>query len=239
MELNWWTGLRGVEKKELGSNLQEEFDNLANVWNCLDCTMPASDDETNRVIWKCGNSKLCGNVATSDLKKFVCPRSIEAVDVIIPENTCFMDLVLSTINDATIVMKSRDYSIILAIYGCLNKKEDTQMRIMFCFYLGFTDEKDILEFLQIPVSFYDKHCQILVQKRLLDWKSRELTNEGLNLVHRKLIGDISILFDWTCFEYKSENFRKIEKQKKECAKKKILDILHNKHMKKAGPQTGQ
>jgi hypothetical protein len=223
--------VKGVEKKKLGSDIQEDFDNLSTVWNCLDYNMGPCVDETNRIIWKFGNSKLCGNVATSDINKFICPTSIETIEVEIPENTCFMDLMIHTINDAFVVLKSRDYSVILAIYGCLNLKEDVQIRILFCFYLGFVTEAEILNFLQISFSCLAQHCKILVENKLLDWDAKELTNAGLNLVHRKIIGDVAVLFNWSCFEYKSENFKKIETRKKECAKKKIMDILHSKHGK--------
>jgi hypothetical protein len=224
--------VKGVEKKRLGSSIQEDFENLSTMWNCLDCSMPPCDEETNRIIWKCGNSKLCGNVTTVDINKFIRPASIERIAVEIPENTGSIDLIIYTMDDAHIVLKSRDYSVILALYGCLNLKEDIQIRILFCFYLGYNTESVILGFLQISSSCLAKHCQILVYNKLLDRETKELTNSGLNLVHRKIIGDVSVLFKWSCFEYNSENFRKIETQKKECAKKKILNILQSKHGKK-------
>lgn len=224
--------VKGVEKKKLGSDIREEFDNLADVWSCLEYTMPASMEENNRVIWKFGNSKMCGNVATTDIKKIVPPQCIKQAEVEIPENTCFMDFIIRNNDDSEIVIKSRDYSVIIALYGCLNEKEDIQMRIMFCYYLGFNQEKDVLDFLQMPVSRYSTLCEQLVHNKLLDLNKTELTNTGLDMVHRKIIGDVSVLFKCTLFEYKSENFKKIEAKKKECAKKKILDILQNKHGKK-------
>ncbi|MBP1908240.1 hypothetical protein [Methanolobus bombayensis] len=224
--------VRGVDKKKLGSDIQEDFDNLATVWNCLDCNMAPSDDETNRIIWKCGNSKLCGNVATVDINKFICPLNIEDIELDIPENTCFMDLMIQTKNDASIVLKSRDFSVIIALYGCLNPEEDIQIRILFSFYLGYTNQQEIQNWLQISSDIFERHCKLLAKNNYLELENYELTNSGLNLVHRKIIGDVSVLVKWTCFEYKSENFKKIETRKKECAKKKILDILQSKHGKK-------
>ncbi len=215
--------VRGAEKKKIGCDVHDKFDDLKKVWDCMDSTFESC--QTNRMIWKSGNSTLCGNIEMVDIKDFLPVRKIIQIEVDICKNYCSMDLILYTGNNSHILLRSHDYSIIIAFYGILNKEEDMQIRVLFCLYLGYDIESDILEILQISLENFTGHYLYLVNNGLYNEEDSILTSKGLNLVYKKVLGDISVLFKCTTFKYNSDNFKRIEKIKKECAKKKVIDLL--------------
>ncbi|WP_292468960.1 hypothetical protein [Methanolobus sp.] len=220
--------MKGIEKKNLGSNVLEDYEDVSTMWNCLD-TMKVGNEETIRTMWKCGGSALYGDLAIEDIKRFISCTFIKEIRLKNPENTSTMDLDMTITDGSKILLRSRDYSILIALYGILNKEEDIQIRILFCFYLGYTIEPDVLRLLDIPLPLYENHFKILASSSLINVDSKELTNAGVNLVSKKIIGDVSVLFKWVSFEYKAENFKRIENSRMACAKKKVLDILQNKY----------
>ena len=226
--------IRGIEKKKLGSSTHNEFKNLSTTWNYLD-TMAIGEEDSIKVVWKSGKSSLCGNLTVTDIKRFISSNNIKQIKIENPENTSFMDLTINASDESKMLLRSRDYSTLIALYGILNKEEDTQLRVLFCFYLGYVAEPDILKILHIPHSHYERHFTILVSSSLVNMESKELTNAGLKLMSKKIIGDVSVLFKWNYSELQAENFKRIEDSKKACAKKKVLDILQSKYNQRNSP----
>ncbi|WP_340819005.1 hypothetical protein [Methanolobus sp. WCC4] len=227
--------MKGIDKKKLGSSAQREFEKLSTTWNYLD-TMAAGSEDLIRIIWKCGDSSLCGNLVVTEIKRFISSSNIRQIKIENPENTHYIDIIVNATDDSKMLMRSRDYSTLIALYGMLNREEDAQIRILFCFYLGYTMEPDILKILNIPRSHYERHFAILVSSSLVDMDSKELTNAGVKLISRKIIGDVSVLFEWNSSDLKDENFKRMEDSKKACAKKKVLDILQSKYDKRNNPE---
>ncbi|MDW7733416.1 MAG: hypothetical protein SCH66_13445 [Methanolobus sp.] len=219
--------VRGVERKKMGLDVVDKFEELKKVWDCLD-TLSTTHD-TNRILWKCGDSSLCGNVSIADIMKYLPLKEIAKIKIEMGKNSS-MNLVMHTTKDTNILLKSHDHSVIFALYGILNMNEDTQIRILFCLYLGYTSENEILHSLQMPSFKYDYHYQALLDKKLLDEQSRELTNKGLGLVYNKIVGDASVLLHYHSLDHKSGNFKRFEQIKKENAKKKVLNALQSKHV---------
>jgi hypothetical protein len=136
-----------------------------------------------------------------------------------------MDLTIHYETNFDVTLRSRDYSIMIALYEILNDTEDKATRILFCFYLGYSNELDIVNLIHVSNSEYKEHCKSLALRGFIERYSKELSNAGLDFIHRKIRSDISVLFDCSCFDYTPENFKKIEITKKECAKKKVLNVL--------------
>jgi hypothetical protein len=220
--------VKGVEKKKLGSDIHERFDELSKIWDYLD-DMHFGNEESIKIVSKWGNSMQCGNVLLSDMKTLMLAGGIEKIDVEMCDHFCSIDLIIQFQTNFDVTLRSRDYSIIIALYGILNDREDIAIRILFCFYLGYNNESDIFSLIEISHREYNEHCKSFVFDDLIDWYSKELTNIGLDLIHKKIKGDISVLFDCSCFEYTPENFKKIETTKMECAKKRVLDTLQKIH----------
>jgi hypothetical protein len=219
--------VKGIEKKKMGSDVNTKFDELRKVWDYLDKL--SLDRDTHKLLWKSGDSTLCGNVSTADIMKYLPIKDISEIKIEMYDNSCGMGLVMNTANDTSILLKSHDYSIIVAYYGILNGNEDIQIRILFCFYLGHTAEKDILNVLQISSLEYERHYQQLEYKGFVNEQLMELTNEGLNLVYKKIIGDVSVLLEYEPSDCNSDNFKRFEQIKIASAKRRVLAALHEKH----------
>ncbi|AFV23103.1 hypothetical protein Mpsy_0894 [Methanolobus psychrophilus R15] len=219
--------VKGIEKKKIGSDIITKFDELRKVWDYLDKL--SLDCHTNKLLWKSGSSTLCGNVSTVDVIKYLPLKNISEMKIEMCDNCCGMGLVINTANDTSILLKSHDYSIIVAFYGLLSRDEDIQIRILFFFYVGYTAEKDILDILQINSFEYERHYRQLVFKELVDEQVMELTSEGLNLIYKKIIGDVSVLLEHEPLEYNSDNFKRFEQIKMASAKRRVLATLQEKH----------
>lgn len=219
--------VKGIEKRKIGSDVITKFDELRKVWDCLDKL--SLDCDTNKLLWKSGSSTLCGNVCTVDVIKYLPLKHISEIKIEMCDNCCGMGLVMNTANDSSILLKSHDYSIIVAFYGLLNRDDDIQIRVLFCFYLGYTAEKDILDILKINSFEYGRHYRQLVSKELVDEQTMELTSKGLNLIYKKIIGDVSVLLEHEPLKYNSDNFKRFEQIKMASAKRRVLATLQEKH----------
>jgi hypothetical protein len=220
--------VKGVEKKKLGSNIHDRFSELSKIWEYLDDIHPANE-ESVKIVSRWGKSMQCGNVLIADIKTLLLVTGIEKIDMEMCKNFSSIDLTIYYGTSFDVTLRSRDYSIMIALYGILNEKEDKAIRILFCFYLGYTYEPDVFAMIHIHQDEYVEHCKSLAFDDLIDWYSKELTNAGLDLVHKKIKGDMSVIFDGSCLNYTNDNFKKIETTKKECAKKRVLNTLQKIH----------
>ena len=220
--------VKGVEKKKLGSNIHDRFSELSKICEYLDDIHPANE-ETVKIVSRWGQSMQCGNVLIADIKTLLLATGIGRIDMEMCKNFCSIDLIIYYGNGFDVTLRSRDYSIMIALYGLLNEDEDKAIRILFCFYLGYNYEPDVFAMIHIHQDEYVEHCKSLVCDGLIDWYSKELTNAGLDLVHKKIKGDMSVMFDCSCLNYTNDNFKKIETTKKEWAKKRVLNTLQKIH----------
>ncbi|MDW7732955.1 MAG: hypothetical protein SCH66_11070 [Methanolobus sp.] len=219
--------IKGSDKKRTGFDVDSKFDEFSSNWLSADehPTIP----EANKILWKQGNSSLSGFVATEDLWKYLDIKKISKVELRKITGTG-LGLLVHTFDRATIFLVSNDSSIVLALYGILNKGEDSQIRILFTFYLGYESNRDVVEYLELGEYEIGQHCSQLAQKGIMDEQCKGITRKGLDLIYKKLIGDVSVLLENDPVKDNLGEFDRLDQMKKLSAKKRVMEALQNKYM---------
>ncbi|WP_235856238.1 hypothetical protein [Methanolobus halotolerans] len=219
--------VRGSGRVKIGSDIDTKFDELSRNWVCTE--EHSASPVANKIMWKHGNSALSGLVTTEDLWNYLNIRHIRIAEIKRIQGTG-LGMLMHTYDGATIFFLSRDSSVVLALYGILNNAEDRQMRILFMFYLVYGSEKNVLAYLGHNNDYFDYHCKQMIQKGILDENCKGITQKGLDLLYKKLIGDVSVLLEHDSVKSQFGEFDRLDRMKKISAKKRVMRALQKKHM---------
>jgi hypothetical protein len=219
--------IKGSDRKRNSSDMDSQFDELSGNGAFVD--EHSSTPVENKVLWKHGNSSLSGSIATEDLWKYLDIRQISKTELKKITGTG-LGMLMHTFDRTTISFASHDSSVVLALYGILNKREDSQIRILFTFYLGYETNRNVLEYLELSEHDFAHHCNQLARKGILDEYCKGITGKGLDLLYKKLIGDASVLLEHDSAEDQLGEFDRLDQMKKLSAKKRVLRALQDKHM---------
>lgn len=215
--------VKGVNevKKSNKSELNEKIEEIVKLWDDSDKSIII--DNKNKVYLKCGESTLSGSVLTEDIWRCLPLKDIKETKIEDLRESG-LGLVMSTTYDSTIFLRAYDDSVLFTLKGLLDKKEDIQMRILFCVYLGILEETSILNILDIKAHTYIGHSQRIENMCLLN--NMILSNKGLDLIS-KMIKDYCTV----SMIYKEVSIRRLDQMRMENTKKIVMDKLKQKHEK--------
>ncbi|QLC49792.1 hypothetical protein HWN40_05800 [Methanolobus zinderi] len=219
--------IRDSGKVKLGTDIDNKFNELSSNWTFRE-DIPANTI-ANKILWKHENSSLSGFVQTEDIWKYLNVDNIGMAELK-KLHISGLGLLMHTLDGSTVFLLSHDSSVVLALYGILNKTEDIQMRILFMFFLGFENERNLLGYIGLNDSGFEDHCYQMIQKGILDEKRKSITKKGLDLLYRKLMGDVSVLLEHDRVDRQLGEFSRLDRMKRSSAKKRVMQALQHKHM---------
>jgi len=215
--------LKGIDeiKKSNEPDLNNNINETVKMWDDFD--KPMIIDEKNKVYLKYGESSLSGTIYTEDLWR--CLPLTEIKETKIEDlKECGIGLVMLTTYDTNIFLRAYDDSVIFTLKGLVDKKEDIQIRILYCLFLGIAEERCILNILDITAhNFLEQYHQM---EKMGLVSNMVISNRGLDLIHRMIKGYCTLLM-----LYKDVSIHRLEQMKIENSKRIVIDKLKQKHDK--------
>lgn len=208
-------------KKSNETELNEKIDEIIKLWDDSDKSIII--DNKNKVYLKYGESTLSGSVLTEDMWRCLPLKEIKETKIEDLKESG-LGLVMFTINDSTIFLRAYDDSVIFSLKGLLDKKEDIQMRILYCLYLGIVEETSILNILDIKAHTFLEQYRLMENMGIID--NMIISNKGLDLIQKMIKGYCTVLLI-----YKDVSTRRLEQMRMANTKKVVMDKLKQKHEK--------
>lgn len=218
--LNKIKGINEVKKSD-ETKLNEKIDEIVKLWD--DSEKSIIMDNKNKVYLKYGESTLSGSILTEDMWRCLPLKEIKETKIEDLKESG-LGLVMFTINDSTIFLRTYDDSVIFTLKGLLDKKEDIQMRILYCLYLGIVEESSILSILDIKAHTFLEQYQLMENMEIIN--NMTISNKGLELIHKMIKGYCTVLLI-----YKDVSTRRLEQMRMVNTKKVVMDKLKQKHEK--------
>jgi hypothetical protein len=218
--------VKGIERREMGVNVDEKFSELSKYWNYLDSQ--SSSPSTNSVVWKTKNSSVFGHVVTEDLWEYLPVKDISEIQFEKFHGFGF-GLMIQTNSNSNIYVRTADISVIVALHSVLNKKEDIRIRLMFYFYIGCSDAKSVFSDLNLSEYDYETIFNYLLDNDFVNRDDMELSNKGLGIVKSKIQDGIAHSFAGDQKNIDLKAFKRYEEIRARNAKKKVLSALQSKH----------
>ncbi|WP_370572924.1 hypothetical protein [Methanomethylovorans sp.] len=208
-------------KKSNETELNEKIDEVVKLWDDSDRSIIV--DNKNKVYLKYDESTLSGSVLTEDMWRCLPIKDIKEAKIEDLRESG-LGLIMFTMYDSTIFLRAYDDSVIFTLKGLLDKKEDIQMRILYCLYLGIVEETSILSILDIKPHTFLEQYQQMEKMGVLD--NRIISNKGLDLIRKMIKGYCTVLLI-----YKDVSTRRLEQMRMDNTKKVVMDKLKQKHEK--------
>ncbi|WP_321419928.1 hypothetical protein [uncultured Methanomethylovorans sp.] len=215
--------VKGIDdaKKSNETELKDKIDEVVKLWD--DSEKSIIKDNKNKVYLKYGESSLSGSVLTEDIWRFLPLKEIKETKIEDLKESG-LGLVMSTTYDSSIFLRAYDDSVIFTLKGLLDKKDDIQIRILYCLYLGIVEETSILSILDIKAHTFLEQHQQMEKMGILD--NRIISNRGLDLIHKMIKGYCTVLLI-----YRDVSTRRLEHMRMDNSKKVVIDKLKQKHDK--------
>ena len=177
--------VKGKGGGKLGSDIDKAFGEVAKTWKHVD--QLKSTKRMNKVLWKHGDSSLAGRVATDELWRFIPIADIDEMEMEEMEMGT-LRLHIHTKHDVSLYIEPVDKSTIFVLYGVLDKKEGTQLRILGSIYMGIEQRDIITHILDIQPFLLDPKLNQMAADGLID-SDNKLLSEGIGkikeVIHRK------------------------------------------------------
>jgi hypothetical protein len=218
--INKVKGINDV-KKSNEAELNEKIDAVVKLWDDSDKSIII--DNKNKVYLKYGESSLSGSVLTEDMWRCLPLKEIKETKIEDLKESG-LGLVMFTTYDSSIFLRAYDDSVIFTLKGLLDKKEDIQIRILYCLYLGIVEETSILRILDITAHTFLEQYQQMEKMGILG--NMIISNKGLDLIHKMIKGYCTVLLI-----YKDVSTRRLEQMRMDNSKKVVMDKLKLKHEK--------
>lgn len=218
--------VKGIERKEMGKSVKENFGELNKYWSYLDNL--SSVPGTNSIIWKTGNSSVFGHVFTKDLWEYLPVKDVYKTQLEKFNGNGFC-LIVQTNSKSSIYVRSADLSVIIAMYAILDKKEDMRIRLMFYFYIGCSDARLFFSDLDLSEHDYDTVYNYLIDNDFLNKDDLELSNKGLGVIKSKILEGIQLHFANDQKFVDTKKFMRYDEIRASNAKKRVLSALQSKH----------
>jgi hypothetical protein len=219
--LNIINKLKGINEVKKSNETELNESTVVKLWDDYDKSIIR--DNKNKVYLKCGNSTLSGNVLTEDMWRCLPLKDINETKIE-NLNESGIGLIMYTTYNLTIFLRAYDDSVIFTLKGLLDQKEDIQMRILYCLYLGITEETSILNMLDIKAETFLELCKHMEHIDIIS--NMNITNKGLDIIH-KMIKDYGTVL----LIYKDLSIRRLEQMRMDNTKKVVMDKLKQKHDK--------